>query len=188
MPATTPPSLVLNDRVFGATSGVKPPQDNEQAAPPSLPPPPKAPTHAHGGAAGAGAGAGMDDFTFTQDKVDCPNGIDYDRVVDMFGVQLINHELIARVEALTGRSAHLFLKRGLFFAHRDLEPILDAYEKGEPFYLYTGRGPSRGSLHLGASRTWSVRCQPVCPELECKQATSSPSSSLGTSRKRSKSP
>ena len=39
--------------------------------------------------------------------------------------------------------------------------ILDAYEKGEPFYLYTGRyvislrtlfmnsGPSSGSLHLG---------------------------------------
>ena len=27
--------------------------------------------------------------------------------------------------------------------------ILDAYEKGEKFYLYTGRGPSSGSLHLG---------------------------------------
>ena len=42
---------------------------------------------------------------------------------------------------------------------RDLNLILDAYEKGEKFYLYTGRyrsirivtrrGPSSGSLHLG---------------------------------------
>lgn len=30
-----------------------------------------------------------------------------------------------------------------------MEHILDMYEKGEPFYLYTGRGPSSDSLHLG---------------------------------------
>lgn len=28
--------------------------------------------------------------------------------------------------------------------HRDLEDILDAYEKGEPFYLYTGRVGNSG--------------------------------------------
>jgi tryptophanyl-tRNA synthetase len=27
--------------------------------------------------------------------------------------------------------------------------ILDRYEKGKPFFLYTGRGPSSGSMHLG---------------------------------------
>jgi len=27
--------------------------------------------------------------------------------------------------------------------------ILDLYEKKEPFYLYTGRGPSAEALHLG---------------------------------------
>jgi len=27
--------------------------------------------------------------------------------------------------------------------------ILDLFEKGKPFYLYTGRGPSSGSMHLG---------------------------------------
>lgn len=32
---------------------------------------------------------------------------------------------------------------------RDLSLILDRYEKGKPFFLYTGRGPSSGSLHLG---------------------------------------
>lgn len=45
----------------------------------------------------------------------------------------------ARLERLTGRQAHPFLKRGIFFAHRDLHEILDCYERGQPFYLYTGR-------------------------------------------------
>lgn len=41
------------------------------------------------------------------------------------------------------------MRRGLFFSHRDFDKILDAYERGERFFLYTGRGPSTGSLHLG---------------------------------------
>ena len=44
-----------------------------------------------------------------------------------------------RIERLTGVPAHPFLKRKVFYAHRDLAQLLDAYEKGEPFYLYTGR-------------------------------------------------
>ena len=35
------------------------------------------------------------------------------------------------------------------FSDRDLNMILDLYEAGEKFYLYTGRGPSSESLHLG---------------------------------------
>lgn len=35
--------------------------------------------------------------------------------------------------------AHPFLRRGIFFAHRELEEILTAHEKGQLFYLYTGR-------------------------------------------------
>jgi tryptophanyl-tRNA synthetase len=37
----------------------------------------------------------------------------------------------------------------LFFSHRDFDKILDKYEAGEPFFLYTGRGPSSDALHLG---------------------------------------
>lgn len=32
---------------------------------------------------------------------------------------------------------------------RDFNEILDTYERGEKFYLYTGRGPSSEALHLG---------------------------------------
>lgn len=75
--------------------------------------------------------------------------IDYDKLIDQFGCQRLDSTLIERVERLTGRPAHVFLRRGVFFAHRDLSEILDAYERGEKFYLYTGRGPSSEALHLG---------------------------------------
>jgi hypothetical protein len=31
----------------------------------------------------------------------------------------------------------------------DFAEVLDGYEKGDKFYLYTGRGPSSEALHLG---------------------------------------
>ncbi len=55
-----------------------------------------------------------------------------------------------RIERLTGVPAHPFLKRKVFYAHRDLSAVLDAYEKGEPFYLYTGRvRRAAGARRLG---------------------------------------
>ena len=30
-----------------------------------------------------------------------------------------------------------------------MEMILDVYEKKQPFYLYTGRGPSSEGMHMG---------------------------------------
>jgi len=65
------------------------------------------------------------------------------------GAQRINATLVERMERLTGRRAHHLIRRGFFFSHRDLDKVLDAYERGEPFYLYTGRGPSSQSLHVG---------------------------------------
>jgi tryptophanyl-tRNA synthetase len=75
--------------------------------------------------------------------------IDYNKLIDSWGAKFIEPELIARLERAIGEPAHPWLRRGLFFSHRDLDHILDLYESGEPFYLYTGRGPSSESLHLG---------------------------------------
>ncbi|XP_031109897.1 tryptophan--tRNA ligase, cytoplasmic [Ipomoea triloba] len=75
--------------------------------------------------------------------------IDYDKLIDKFGCQRLEKSLIDRVERLTGRQPHVFLRRGVFFAHRDFSEILDAYERGDKFYLYTGRGPSSEALHMG---------------------------------------
>uniref|UniRef100_A0A914UYR9 Tryptophan--tRNA ligase, cytoplasmic n=1 Tax=Plectus sambesii TaxID=2011161 RepID=A0A914UYR9_9BILA len=76
-------------------------------------------------------------------------GIDYEKLIVKFGCRKLDESLISRMERLTGKPAHVMLKRGLFFAHRDLSLILDRLEQKKPFFLYTGRGPSSGSLHLG---------------------------------------
>ncbi|KAK4193114.1 hypothetical protein QBC35DRAFT_482656 [Podospora australis] len=75
--------------------------------------------------------------------------IDYKKLVEEFGTKLIDDELLARFERLTGKRPHHFLRRGIVFSHRDFEIILDRYERGEPFFLYTGRGPSSDSVHVG---------------------------------------
>jgi tryptophanyl-tRNA synthetase len=75
--------------------------------------------------------------------------IDYNKLVDEFGTKKIDDELLARFERVTGKKPHHFLRRGIVFSHRDFELILDRYERGEPFFLYTGRGPSSDSVHVG---------------------------------------
>ncbi|OCH85226.1 tryptophanyl-tRNA synthetase [Obba rivulosa] len=75
--------------------------------------------------------------------------IDYDKLVDQFGTRRIDQAVLERFERLTGHRPHVFLRRGLFFSHRDFDKILDRYEQGKPFFLYTGRGPSSNSMHLG---------------------------------------
>lgn len=72
--------------------------------------------------------------------------IDYDRLVKEFGLSLIDEALYKKLEKYTGES--IFLKRKIFFAHRDLDFVLSEYEKGNKFYLYNGRGPS-GNTHIG---------------------------------------
>ena len=76
-------------------------------------------------------------------------GIDYDKLIKKFGCQPIDQQLIDRLEKAIKKPAHHFIKRGIFFSHRDLHQVLNLYEQGKPFYLYTGRGPSSESMHLG---------------------------------------
>ncbi|KAK9836615.1 hypothetical protein WJX74_004419 [Apatococcus lobatus] len=75
--------------------------------------------------------------------------LEYHKICQEFGASLISQDLVRRVERLTKAKAYRFLRRGIFFAHRDLEALLDHYEASQPFYLYTGRGPSSEALHLG---------------------------------------
>jgi tryptophanyl-tRNA synthetase len=75
--------------------------------------------------------------------------VDYDKLTRDFGSHKIDDGLLRRFEAVTGKKPHRFLRRGIFFSHRDLHAVLDLYEQGKPFYLYTGRGPSSDSMHMG---------------------------------------
>ena len=82
-------------------------------------------------------------------KATSDKGIDYDKVIVKFGSSAVDKGLLERLERVTGKPPHHFLRRGIFFSHRDLGFILDKVEKGEKFFLYTGRGPSSDSMHLG---------------------------------------
>ena len=75
--------------------------------------------------------------------------VNYEKLIEQFGVKKITKEHLEKIERLTKQPPHHFLRREIFFSHRDLDIILDQYEKGNPFYLYTGRGPSQDLMHLG---------------------------------------
>lgn len=78
--------------------------------------------------------------------------VDYDRLIKEFGISKIDAALLSRIKK-HAKELHFMLRRGIFFAHRDMNWLLDEYEKGNKFFLYTGRGPS-GKVHLGHLFPW----------------------------------
>lgn len=78
--------------------------------------------------------------------------IDYDRLITRFGVERINDSILKRFQKYT-KDPHFMLRRSVFFAHRDLTWLLNEYDKGNTFFLYTGRAPS-GPIHLGHLVPW----------------------------------
>ncbi len=89
-------------------------------------------------------------FTVTPWRVS--GSIDYNRLIKEFGTERITNELMWRIKKHT-KELHPYLTRKIFFSHRDLNWILDEYEKGNKFFLYTGRGPSE-KVHLGHITVW----------------------------------
>lgn len=103
------------------------------------------------------------DASVTGDKADFQNNfkvtpwevegdIDYRRLMAQFGTLPITSEIIEKIKKVTGE-VHPMLKSQFFFSHRDLDWILNKYDEGEGFYLYTGRGPS-GMVHIGHAMPW----------------------------------
>ena len=76
----------------------------------------------------------------------------YIKLIEKFGTQPLSVEVINKIKKLTGE-VHPLIKSQYFFSHRDLDWILNKYENGEKFYLYTGRGPS-GFVHIGHILPW----------------------------------
>jgi len=79
--------------------------------------------------------------------------IDYNKLVENFGSKKIPSDLLSRLETIAKSNGvttlHRFLRRNVFFSHRDLDKICTCVENKQPIYLYTGRGPSSGAMHLG---------------------------------------
>lgn len=82
---------------------------------------------------------------------DTPIAIDYDKITNQFGCTKFEQPLVDRLQQLTGVPAHYFFRRNIVFAHRDFGLLLDEIANKRPFYLYTGRGPSSKTMHIGHS-------------------------------------
>ena len=67
---------------------------------------------------------------------------DYSKIIEQFGLSNMNNLSIPN-------PSHLH-RRGIIFAHRDLDVVLDAQKTGEQFGVLTGLMPS-GRMHLGHS-------------------------------------
>lgn len=67
---------------------------------------------------------------------------DYTRIIEQFGLSNMNNLSLPE-------PSHLH-RRGIVFAHRDLDIVLDAQKSGEKFGVLTGLMPS-GRMHLGHS-------------------------------------
>ena len=91
-----------------------------------------------------------DEFIVTPWHVE--GDIDYDKLIKKFGTQKITQELLEKIKNITNED-HFMLRRGIFFSHREMNRILEDYEKGNEFFLYTGRGPS-GHTHIGHLVPW----------------------------------
>ncbi len=74
--------------------------------------------------------------------------IDYNKLLEYFGVDRITDDMIEEVRRLVG-DVHPFLRRQIFYAHRDFDKALKEYASGQKFFLYTGIAPSKGPMHFG---------------------------------------
>jgi len=78
--------------------------------------------------------------------------VDYKNLMHEFGTQPLTEELVNKISQKAGYTHH-FLRRKIFFSHRELDVLLKEYSEGKQFALYTGRGPS-GNTHLGHIIPW----------------------------------
>ncbi len=67
---------------------------------------------------------------------------DYSRIIEQFGLQ--------SMEGVSLNNPSRLHRRGIVFAHRELDLVLESQRKGEPFGVLTGLMPS-GRMHLGHS-------------------------------------
>ena len=81
-----------------------------------------------------------DDLTI--DPWSSTQSTDYSRIIEQFGLSNMNNLVIPN-------PSHLH-RRGIIFAHRDLDVVLAAQKTGERFGVLTGLMPS-GRMHLGHS-------------------------------------
>lgn len=88
----------------------------------------------------------MEQFSVTPWEI--KGRVDYDKLVTEFGVERVEDRHLEAIRELAG-DLHFLLRRRFFFAHRDLDLVLEDARAGRGFFLYTGRAPSKSPMHIG---------------------------------------
>lgn len=78
---------------------------------------------------------------FSVTPYDVEGRVNYNKLAEKFGVHPITDEMERRIVKIAGES-HYLIRRKIYFAQRELNWLLDEYEKGNKFYVYTGIAPS----------------------------------------------
>lgn len=84
----------------------------------------------------------MDGDELVIDPWSSAQSTDYERIIEQFGLSPLNGETLPSPSKLH--------RRGIVFAHRDVEQVLEAHRTGSGFGVLTGLMPS-GQMHLGHS-------------------------------------
>ena len=84
----------------------------------------------------------MDEEALVIDPWGSAQSTDYDRIIQQFG--------LTSLEGTSLPDPTKLHRRGIVFAHRDVDQILEAHRTGLPFGVLTGLMPS-GQMHLGHS-------------------------------------
>lgn len=77
------------------------------------------------------------------DAYSVEGNVNYEDLAKKFGINPIDNPLKERIKKDAG-DLHFMIRRGIYFAQRDMPWLLDQYEKGNKFYIYTGIAPSGG--------------------------------------------
>ena len=85
--------------------------------------------------------------SFSVTPYDVEGSVNYEELARRFGIGHIDKGLENKLEKNAG-NLHFLIRRHIYFAQRNLSWLLDEYEKGNRFYVYTGIAPS-GSMTVG---------------------------------------
>ena len=87
-------------------------------------------------------GADMDNDDVSIDPWSSTQSTDYSKIIEQFGLSKMSNLNLPN-------PSHLH-RRGIIFAHRDMDLVIDAYKMQNDFAVLTGLMPS-GKMHLGHS-------------------------------------
>jgi len=88
------------------------------------------------------------DKIITPWEVNVKSEDDYNKAVKEFGLGILDEDLKEELRKIT-KDLHVLIRRGFYYAHRDFNLVLEEYLEGKKFFLYTGRAPSKGKMHIG---------------------------------------